>query len=140
MSDGVAGSQIDRPVLLFDGVCRFCNGFVNFAIRRDPTAQFLFAPLQSETGRRLLARCGLPDDLSTFVYVAPDRCYDRSTAILKVVRRLTGLWPMFYFLIVIPRPIRDAIYRCVATNRYRFLGKDDHCLVPTPDVRSRFLD
>jgi len=140
MPNGVAGEKNDRPVLLFDGVCRFCNGFVNFTIRRDPTARFLFAPLQSETGRRLLARCGLADDLSTFVYVENDRCYDRSTAILQVVRGLSGLWPILYVLIVVPRPIRDAIYRAVATNRYRLLGKDNQCFVPTPDVRRRFLD
>ncbi len=131
---------MDSPILLFDGVCRFCNGFVQFTLQRDPAARFRFAPLQSKTGQALLRQWNLPNDLSTFVYVEPDRCYVKSAAILRVVKRLPGLWPLLYVFMLVPQPLRDAVYDQIARHRYRILGREDRCRVPTPDARRRFLD
>lgn len=130
-----------HPVLLFDGVCNLCNGAVQFIIRRDPRAVFRFAPLQSGSGAALLQRCGRKDDdIDTVVLVEEGRCYVRSSAALRVLKRLPFPWPLFYPLIAIPRPVRDAVYRWIATNRYSWFGKRDQCMIPTPDLRDRFLE
>jgi predicted DCC family thiol-disulfide oxidoreductase YuxK len=128
-------------VVLFDGVCNFCNGTVKFIIARDPHAYFGFAALQSPTARRLLERCASPPRAAdSLVLVEQGKCYTRSTAALGIVRRLRRPWCLLYGLIVVPRPIRDALYDWLARNRYRWFGKRDECLVPDTDTRSRFLD
>ncbi len=130
-----------RPVLLFDGVCNLCNASVLFVIRRDRRSHFRFASLQSEAGQALLERFHLPaNEFETFVLVEDGRCFVRSTAALRVVRKLNGLWPFLYVLIVIPGPIRDLLYNFAARRRYRWFGKREACMVPTPEQRSRFLD
>lgn len=130
-----------RPIVLFDGVCNLCNGITNFVIQRDPApGHFRFAALQSECGQRLLHKHGLPtEDLDTFVMIDGDRALVRSTAALHVLRGLGLPWSLLYVLIVVPRPLRDAVYRWIARNRYRWFGQRDSCMVPTPDIRSRFL-
>lgn len=126
--------------MLFDGVCNLCNGAVNFIIDRDPDRRFRFAALQSEAAKPLLAHCDLPPDaLDTLVVVEEGRCYARSAAALRVVRRLAGAWWLLYALVVIPRPLRDAVYGWIVRNRYRWFGKSDECRVPTPELRERFL-
>ena len=129
------------PVLLFDGVCNLCNGAVQFIIRHDPAGRFRFAALQSDTGERLLREMGLPPDkLDTLVLVEDGRAHQRSTAALRIARRLSGLWPaLFYLFIWVPRPLRDLAYDFVARNRYRWFGQRDECMVPTPELRARFL-
>ncbi|MFC4552741.1 MULTISPECIES: thiol-disulfide oxidoreductase DCC family protein [Halorussus] len=131
----------DHPVLLFDGVCNLCNGAIQFVVDADPDAVFRFAPLQSPVGRDLLASCGLPtDEMDTVVLVEDGECYTKSAAALRVARRLgvpySLLWPFRF----VPRPIRDAVYDVVAANRYRWFGRREGCMVPSPDVESRFLD
>ena len=129
-----------KPVLLFDGVCNLCNGTVQFVIKRDPEAKFRFAALQSEVGQALLKKFELPqDDYDSFVFVEGERFYLRSTAALKVLKGLRGLWPLLYGLVIIPRPIRDFFYNWIAKNRYRWFGKKDQCMIPTPDLQKRFL-
>lgn len=128
------------PVVLFDGVCNLCNATVQFIIRHDPQGRFRFAALQSETGRKLLAHCGRSaKNLDTFVLAENGRCYTRSTGALRLVRRLPGLWPLLYGLIVIPRPLRDFCYNLVARRRYAWFGKREECMIPTPELRERFL-
>jgi len=128
-------------IVLFDGVCNVCNGAVQFIIRRDPAGRFRFASLQSEIGRELLQRHGLPADrIDTLVLIEDGRSYARSTAILRVIRRLKGPWPLLYAGIVIPRPLRDGLYRFIAANRYRWFGQRESCMLPTPDIRRRFLE
>ncbi len=140
-SAGLPGAQpASQPILLFDGVCRFCNAFVRFTIRHDPRGYFHFSALQSQTGQALLQRGNLPNDLSTFVYVDGDTYRIKSAAILSVLRQLSGLWPLLSCLIIVPRQIRDWVYDRVAQNRYRLLGQQETCLVPTPDIQQRFLD
>lgn len=131
----------DHPIVLFDGVCNVCNRLTRFVIEHDPPpARFRLAPLQSETGRRLLREHGLPeDDLDTFVLVEGDRAWVRSTAALRLLARLGPPWSLLAVLRVVPRPLRDAVYSWIARHRYEWWGKRDQCMVPTPDVRSRFL-
>ncbi|WP_025847407.1 thiol-disulfide oxidoreductase DCC family protein [Paenibacillus ehimensis] len=130
-----------HPLVFYDGVCGFCQRVVQFIIPRDRSAVFRFVAIQSETGSRLLRRHGLdPAELNTFVLLEQGRVYTRSTAGLRVLRRLDGAWPLLYALIVVPRPVRDLVYKWIAANRYRFFGKSDSCMLPPPEVRERFLD
>ena len=139
----------DHPILLFDGVCNLCNGITQFVIRHDPRpGKFRFAALQSEAGQRLLREHGLPtDDLDSFVMIdgggsaagKPSRPYLRSTAALRALRTLGFPWSLMYVFIIVPRPIRDAAYRWIARHRYRWFGKRDRCMMPTPEIQSRFL-
>ena len=130
----------DHGIILFDGVCNVCNGYVQFVIKRDPKAYFKFASLQSEEGQALLQKYGLPTDtLDTIVLVEGDRAYTYSTVPLRVVRKLHRLWPLLYGFILVPTFIRNPIYRFVAANRYKWFGKKEACMIPTPEIRARFL-
>ena len=132
---------VQHPLILFDGVCNLCNGAVNFIIDRDPEARFRFASLQSEFGQRELHRLGLPDDvLETIVLLEDGQARLKSTATLRIARRLGLPWLLLYGLIVLPRPVRDWIYDGVARNRYRWFGKRESCRVPTPELMERFLE
>ncbi|MNI52214.1 hypothetical protein D3C73_1069780 [compost metagenome] len=129
-----------QAVVLIDGVCHLCQGLVRFIIPRDPKGQIKFAPLQSEAGRRLLSAAGLKmDRLDTVVLLEDGRCYTESSAVLRIARRLRFPWPAAYCFILVPRPLRNAVYRFVARNRYRWFGRDEQCLLPTPEIRRRFL-
>lgn len=129
-----------HALVLFDGVCNLCNGFVNFIIDRDPKGYFKFAALQSEEAQPYLEDLGLQDDaLESVVLIEGGEAYRRSTAALQIARHLEPPWPLFYVLLAVPLPIREAVYKWVATNRYRWFGKRDQCRVPTPEFRSRFL-
>lgn len=130
-----------HPVILFDGICNFCNGAVNFTLRRDRKKQLRFAPLQSAAGQQLLKENGWPEtDMQSFLLIENGRLYHRSTAALRVCRYLRGGWPLCYGLLIIPRFIRDGVYDFIARNRYRWFGKRDACMMPTPDIRERFLE
>lgn len=130
-----------HAVILFDGVCNLCNSAVRFVIERDPAARFRFAPLQSAVAERLIASAGVRDPLpDSIVLVEDGRISTRSTAALRIARRLRFPWPAAYAIIVVPRPLRDWIYNLVARNRYAWFGRRDVCMVPTPAVRSRFLE
>lgn len=131
----------DHPIVLFDGVCNLCNASVNFIIDRDPGARFRFAALQSEIGARLAEGCGRnPDEMSTVVLIEDGRCYTRSTAALRILRRLEGPWSWLWAFRAVPRPLRDAVYHVISENRYLWFGKQDVCRMPTPELRLRFLD
>ena len=128
------------PVVLFDGVCNLCNGSVRFIIKRDPDARFQFAPLQSDAAASLIPsspdRPALPDSV---VLVEDGRLFVRSTAALRSARRLRFPWPLFWVFMIVPRPIRDFVYDVIAHHRYQWFGKRTACMVPTKDVRDRFL-
>ena len=127
-------------VILFDGVCNLCNGFVQFVIRRDPAARFQFAALQSAAGQALLAAHQLPApaEPESIVLVEGGRAYTHSGAVLRILRRLPG-WGWLYAFRVLPRVLRDAVYRWVARHRYRWFGREETCMMPTPELRARFL-
>jgi predicted DCC family thiol-disulfide oxidoreductase YuxK len=127
-------------ILLFDGVCNLCNGWVRFVIRNDPLSRVRFAPLQSETGQWLLAAHRLPLTGESLVLIEEGKAFTASDAALRVARSLAAPWPIFALFLAVPRPIRDAVYRWVARNRYRWFGRRDECMVPTPEQRRRFLD
>lgn len=130
----------EHAILLFDGVCNMCNDAVRFVIAHDPKGYFRFAPLQSAIGHELLARCGQrADALDTMVLVEGERCSTRSDAAVRIVRHLSGAWPLLALLRFLPQALRDRGYRWVADNRYAWFGKRDACAVPTPELRARFL-
>ncbi len=127
-------------VVLFDGVCNVCNGAVNFILERDPGGYFRFAALQSEAARPLLAAARLPATfLDNIVLVEDGACYARSTAALRIVRRLAWPWPLLYAAVIVPRPVRDFVYDWIAKNRYRWFGRRETCRLPAPAERERFL-
>jgi predicted DCC family thiol-disulfide oxidoreductase YuxK len=125
--------------VLFDGVCNVCNGLVQFIIKRDPGALFQFASLQSDEAQQLLDVYQQPSSLDSIVLLHKGKVYTESTAILQICRKLTGLWKLLYALIVIPKPIRNGLYRWFARNRYRWFGQQESCMIPTPEIRQRFL-
>ena len=131
----------ERPIILFDGVCNLCNAAVQFVIRHDKKKQFTFASLQSETGQSILSSNDLPINVfNSFVLVENDKVYTRSTAALRVTKKLNGLWPGLYAFMVVPKFIRDWVYDRVSNNRYKWFGKKDECMIPTPELKARFLN
>jgi predicted DCC family thiol-disulfide oxidoreductase YuxK len=132
--------MISNNIILFDGVCNFCNSTVNFIIKRDKKSQMHFAPLQSVIGEKLLLQYNLPADvMNTFIFINNGKAYTKSTAALKVSKYLGGLWPFLYSFIVVPKFIRDAVYNFIAKNRYKWFGMKQECMIPSADIRKRFL-
>jgi predicted DCC family thiol-disulfide oxidoreductase YuxK len=130
----------EQAIILFDGVCNFCNGMVGFIIRHDPEAYFKFGALQSDEGQRLLKEFGLlQTDLDTLILIEDGRAFTHSTAVLKICRHLSGGWSIFYDFIVVPQLIRDPLYYLFAKIRYRIFGKRKECRVPTNQERARFI-
>ncbi|RQH00920.1 thiol-disulfide oxidoreductase DCC family protein [Natrarchaeobius oligotrophus] len=131
----------DGAVVLFDGVCNLCTGFVQFLIPRDPEGTFYFASLQSDVGERLREEHGLSsDELDSIVLIDGDDAYVKSSAVIRIASLLGGVYALARPLGVLPRRLRDWGYDVVAANRYRIWGKKDQCMMPSEDVRSRFLD
>ena len=129
-----------KSVLLFDGVCNLCNSSVQFVLKRDKRKYFKFAALQSNSGQELLKQFDLPvNNFTSFVLIENDKIYLKSTAALQVAKRLGGVWSLLFIFIIIPSPIRDFVYNLVAKNRYKIFGKRESCMLPTPDVKERFL-
>jgi predicted DCC family thiol-disulfide oxidoreductase YuxK len=127
-------------VVLFDGTCAFCEGAVRFIARRDPGAYFVFGASQSAEGGALLAHHGLTRELTrSLVLIEDDRVYLRSTASLRIAGHLTGPWRLAAWLLHVPRPIRDAVYRGVAAIRHRVAGRSKACELPPPELRGRML-
>lgn len=146
-------------LVLFDGVCNLCDGFVQFLIRQDRRQVLKFGPLQSENVQKYitefttLVRSGqtksqIPQNdqmpqtgkLTSIIYIRNDRFYTKSTAALRILQDLGGLWWLSGLFWIIPRPVRDAVYDWVGRNRYRWFGKKTSCMVPTPELKDRFLD
>ncbi|GAB4300817.1 MAG: thiol-disulfide oxidoreductase DCC family protein [Ignavibacteriaceae bacterium] len=129
-----------RFIILFDGVCNFCNFWVNFIIDRDPEMNFGFIPLQSQKGKEYLNKFGLStSDFDTFVLIENEKCYVKSTAGLIVARHIKGFLKLLFPFIIIPAFLRDPVYDLIAKNRYKFFGKTDACRIPAPEDRERFL-
>lgn len=131
----------DHPIILFDGVCHLCQSSVKFIIRRDPEAVFRLGSLQSEAGKNLLDNYGMEivGDPDSVILIHRGKVWQRSTAALKIARRLSGGWPLLYVFILVPRFLRDFIYDWIAANRYRWFGRDDSCMLPDPGMKERFL-
>jgi predicted DCC family thiol-disulfide oxidoreductase YuxK len=128
-------------IVIYDGECSFCDGSVQFMLDHDPKGRFRFAASQSEAGRQLLVRAGLPPEgVGSIVLIEDGKVYTKTTASLRIARKLRGLSPLAYPLILIPRVVRDFFYDLFAANRYRWFGKLEQCRLPSPEQRERFLD
>jgi predicted DCC family thiol-disulfide oxidoreductase YuxK len=127
------------PVVLFDGVCKLCNGSVNFILRRDIKARLKLAPLQSKYGRTVLEQHDRhTDPMDSMMLLEGERLTVKSTAVIRISKYLDGAWPLCMIALVIPRFIRDFIYDIIAKNRYRWFGKNDTCRLPDPEFEDRF--
>ncbi len=129
-----------HPVILFDGVCHLCSSSVQFVIRHDRRHYFRFASLQSNFGQEVLEKYQLPGaDFDSFILLDDHKVYTRSSAALRVVKKLDGLWPVLYAFIIIPPFIRNAAYNFIARNRYKWFGKQETCWLPTPELKELFI-
>lgn len=127
-------------VIFFDGICNLCNGAVQFTIKRDDKNIFKFAALQSDFAEEKLQPLNIDyHQMGSFVLLEDGKVYQKSTAALRVAKKLNGFWPILYAFIVIPKFIRDAVYNFIAKNRYKWFGKEESCWVPTPELKSKFL-
>ena len=127
-------------IILFDGYCNLCNGFVRFIIRHDPKALFKFASLQSVKGRTLLEEHGIKDySGNSIVYIQSEKCYFKSKAALLIIRKLNYPFKLLYFGIILPHFLSDGIYNLVAKYRYRLFGRKDQCMIPEESILNRFL-
>ena len=135
------GKSGEAPAtIVFDGVCLLCNGWVKFLLRHDTRARYRFAAMQGQAGRVLLQQHGLdPDDPLSFLLVDARGAWIDSDAIVRVLAGLGGIWRLATVLRVVPSSVRDIGYRLIARNRYRWFGRTDHCMLPTPEQRARFL-
>lgn len=128
------------PIIIFDGICNLCCWWVLFLIKRDTNAKFFFASLQSETGQRMLSSYGFrPSEMETVIYLKGNKCFQKSTAVLEILKDLGGIWSIFSLFKLIPKHIRDYVYQFIARKRYKFFGKRTTCLMPTSELQKRFL-
>lgn len=127
-------------LILFDGVCNFCNSSVNFIIRRDKKNIFRFASLQSETGQKCLSEYNFSHtEFDTIILIEKGELYTRSTAALRIAKSISGIWKLFYIFIIVPRPIRNYLYDLLSRNRYKWFGKRDACRIPSESEKKKFI-
>ena len=132
--------MIDHGIILFDGICNFCNNKINLVIRKDKKDFFRFAALQSEAGKKIMADHGIVmPDPDTFIFIENGKIYNRSSAALHIAKHMDGLWKLFFAFIIVPPFLRDLFYRLIAKNRYKWWGVRESCMIPTPEVRKKFL-
>lgn len=135
-------ADLPRPLYFFDGHCVLCSRFVAFCLKRDPQGRLKFASAQSTTGTRVVEALGLPEDMldRTILLLDGEEVLARSAAVLRALRYLEGPVRLLRPLILLPAFLRDPLYDLVARNRIRWFGRRDACLVPSPQMRSRFID
>lgn len=130
----------DKYIVVFDGVCNFCNGAVHFIIKRDPKMQFMFAPMQTDFAKQLMSEYGISNaGVDTFLLIKNGQSYVFSTAALEIARDLNGYWFLFNAFRALPSSIRDFFYKTFARNRYALFGRQENCMIPTAELKSRFL-
>ncbi|WP_088072711.1 thiol-disulfide oxidoreductase DCC family protein [Gottfriedia luciferensis] len=131
--------MVEKPIILFDGVCNFCNSAVQFIIKHDPNGYFRFAAIQSAYGEELFELNPELRSIDSIILVENGKIKTESSAVLHIAKNLHG-WPKLgYILILIPTPIRNFFYKLIAKNRYKFFGKNESCMIPTKEIRERFL-
>jgi len=138
----MSGVTKERPVVFFDGECNLCNGIVQFLIRHDKKKQLLFAPLQSIVGKKAvdyLSYIGNNNPADSIILFYNGAYFTKSSAALHIAKLLSGAWSLFYAGIILPRFVRDGIYDLVARNRYKWFGKRTECMIPTPELKERFI-
>jgi predicted DCC family thiol-disulfide oxidoreductase YuxK len=129
-----------ESIILFDGICNLCNSGVQFIIKRDLKCHFKFASLQSETGQMLLNKYGVSNKIDSIIVIENEKVYIKSSAALHISRYLDGYWRYLTILKVLPPFIRDFLYDILAKNRYKWFGKKDNCMLPTLEMKKRFLE
>lgn len=129
-----------KSIVFFDGVCNLCNASIDFIIKRDRHNKFLVGALQDGFSKGLLSKHQVKEDyLDSLVLLENGEIFYKSTAALKIARKLSGLWPVFYPLIILPTWLRDPVYDFIGKNRYSWFGKKNTCRIPTPEEKSKFL-
>lgn len=130
-----------HTIILFDGICKLCNGSVQYVIKHDPEGIFKFAAFQSNAGQRILQQQNLPENpFNSFLLIEQGQVFTKSTAALRVAKKLNGPTKLLYIFIIIPAFIRNFVYDLIAKNRYRWFGKKESCMAPTPGLLERFLN
>ncbi len=130
----------DKKIILFDGVCNLCNGAVVFIIKRDKKDVFRFAALQSEIGEKLLRKHQIdPEKTDSIILVDDNNAFAKAGAALRIAQQLSGLWPALAILRIVPRFISNSVYDWIASNRYQWFGKKESCMIPTPELKAKFL-
>lgn len=131
----------NNRIILFDGICNLCNASVNFIIKNDKKNRFVFASLQSDVAKEILLQFSEKKlNLNTLIYFENGVLFKKSTAALKIAKQLRFPWPIFYVFMIVPAFLRDYIYTFIANNRYKWFGKKATCMIPTPELKSKFLD
>lgn len=131
--------MLNQPVIFFDGICNLCNASVQFVIEHDKKNKFMFTALQGDYAKETLPKLNVDlQKLNTILLLEEGKLYTKSSAALRVAKRLIGLWPLLYVFIIIPKFIRDWFYDIIAKNRYKWWGKQESCWVPTPALKSKF--
>lgn len=137
----MSNSQNNNPIVLFDGVCNLCNASINFLIKHDKEKKIRYALLQSDTAKSLLKKCGEElQDPESVIVIDGNKIYSKSNAALILLKYLPWYWRLLRFTKIIPVKFRDAVYDFIARNRYKWFGKKDKCMIPTPDIKELFLD
>ncbi len=131
-----------KKIILFDGVCNLCNGAINFIIKRDKHKMFVYASLQSEIGQKLIAERNInTQEIDSILLIDPGIAYyHKSTAALQIAKHLRGGYPLLSAFLILPKFLRDWVYDIIARNRYKWFGKKDSCMIPTPELKALFID
>jgi len=129
-----------NKIVLFDGVCNFCNSSVQFIIKHDTSNSLKFASLQSSIGQELLNKYAIPKDVDSVIFIENNQAYTKSSAALKIANYFGGFWKLLQIFMIVPTFIRNFFYDIIAKNRYRWFGKKDSCMLPSPEIRNRFLE
>lgn len=131
----------DKSVILFDGVCNLCNSSVNLIIKHDPKNKFMFGAIQSDAGQNLIKKYNIdPKKTDSIILIKNNKAYVKSTAALKIAKQMSGAYPLLYIFMVLPLFIRNWVYDFIAKNRYQWYGKKDHCMIPTKELKQKFLN
>ncbi|MGD8569588.1 MAG: thiol-disulfide oxidoreductase DCC family protein [Gammaproteobacteria bacterium] len=130
-----------NPVLLFDGVCKFCHSSVRFVINRDREKRFYFCPLQSARGQQMMEQYHIEDTgLNSMILLDNGKIYRKSAAALRIARQLSMPWPLLSVFLLVPAFMRDAVYDFIGRHRYQWFGKYEQCYIPDDDTRERFVE
>ncbi|CAM3403357.1 thiol-disulfide oxidoreductase DCC family protein [Aequorivita lipolytica] len=130
----------NHKIILFDGVCNLCNSSINFVIKHDKKNVFKFAALQSEVGLELISKFKIDTSkLDSIILIDGDKYYEKSSAALYIAKKLSGGYPLLFGFIILPKFIRNSVYDYVARNRYKWFGKKESCMIPTAELKGKFL-
>jgi predicted DCC family thiol-disulfide oxidoreductase YuxK len=130
----------NHKIILFDGVCNLCNGAVTYIIKRDKKNIFKFAALQSEVGKELISKFNIDTEkVDSIILIDGEKHYEKSSAALRISKELSGAFPLLFGFMILPKFIRNSVYDYIAKNRYKWFGKKESCMIPTPELKSKFL-